>query len=35
MELLRPNFNVPRAQAEQLTWLALDDLGKANCWRPR
>ena len=30
MELLRQNFNVPRAQAEQLTWLALDDLGKAN-----
>jgi len=30
MELLRQNFNVPRAQAEQLTWLALDELGKAN-----
>jgi hypothetical protein len=30
MELLRENFNVPRAQAEQLTCLALDDLGKAN-----
>jgi hypothetical protein len=30
MELLRQNFNVSRAQAEQLTWLALDELGKAN-----
>src|SRR6266496_2554432 len=30
MELLRQNFNVPRVQAEQLTWLALDELGKAN-----
>jgi hypothetical protein len=30
MELLQQNFNVPRAQAEQLTWLALDELGKAN-----
>src|SRR5260370_37887029 len=30
MELLRQNVTVPRAQAEQLTWLALDDLGKAN-----
>jgi hypothetical protein len=30
MELLRQHFNVPRAQAEQLTWLALDELGKAN-----
>lgn len=30
MELLRQNLNVPRAQAEQLTWLALDELGKAN-----
>ena len=29
-ELLRQNFNVSRAQAEQLTWLALDELGKAN-----
>src|SRR5439155_26590592 len=28
MELLRQNFNVPRVQAEQLTWLALDELGK-------
>jgi Coenzyme PQQ synthesis protein D (PqqD) len=30
MELLRQNCNVSRAQAEQLTWLALDELGKAN-----
>jgi len=30
MELLRQNFNVSGAQAEQLTWLALDELGKAN-----
>jgi Coenzyme PQQ synthesis protein D (PqqD) len=30
MELLRQHFNIPRAQAEQLTWLALDELGKAN-----
>lgn len=30
MELLRQNFNVSRAQAEQLTWLALDELAKAN-----
>ena len=30
MELLRQNFNVSCAQAEQLTWLALDELGKAN-----
>jgi hypothetical protein len=30
MELLRQNFNVSRAQAEQLTWLALDELSKAN-----
>src|SRR6266496_1628087 len=30
MELLRQNFNVPRVQAEELTWLALDELGKAN-----
>jgi Coenzyme PQQ synthesis protein D (PqqD) len=29
-ELLRQNFNVSGAQAEQLTWLALDELGKAN-----
>ena len=29
-ELLRQNFNVSHAQAEQLTWLALDELGKAN-----
>src|SRR5213595_1501616 len=29
-ELLRQNFNVSRAQAEQLTWLTLDELGKAN-----
>ena len=29
-ELLRQNFNVSRAQAEQMTWLALDELGKAN-----
>src|SRR5882757_10407003 len=30
MELLRQNRNMSRAQAEQLTWLALDELGKAN-----
>ena len=30
MELLRQKCNVSRAQAEQLTWLALDELGKAN-----
>ena len=30
IELLRQNFNVSRVQAEQLTWLALDELGKAN-----
>src|SRR5438034_6268847 len=30
IELVRQNFNVSRAQAEQLTWLALDELGKAN-----
>ena len=30
MELLRQNFKVSGAQAEQLTWLALDELGKAN-----
>src|SRR4029077_3746520 len=30
IELLRQNCNVSRAQAEQLTWLALDELGKAN-----
>ena len=29
-ELLRQNFNVSHAQAEQLTWLTLDELGKAN-----
>src|SRR5437899_775271 len=29
-ELLRQKFNVSRAQAEQLTRLALDELGKAN-----
>ena len=29
-ELLRQNFDVSRAQAEQLTWLTLDELGKAN-----
>jgi hypothetical protein len=29
-ELLRQNFNVSYAQAEQLTWLTLDELGKAN-----
>src|SRR6476660_1367625 len=29
-ELLRQNFNVSNAQAEQLTWLTLDELGKAN-----
>ena len=30
MELLRRNFNVSCAEAEQLTWLALDELAKAN-----
>src|SRR6266567_2033979 len=30
VELLRQNFNVSRAQAEQLTWLTLDELGKVN-----
>ena len=30
VELLRQNFNVSCAEAEQLTWLALDELGKAN-----
>jgi len=30
VELLRQNFNVSRTQAEQLTWLTLDELGKAN-----
>ena len=30
MELVRQNCNVSRAQAEQLTWLTLDELGKAN-----
>jgi len=30
MELLRQSCNVSAAQAEQLTWLALDELGKAN-----
>jgi Coenzyme PQQ synthesis protein D (PqqD) len=30
MELLRQSFNVSAAQAEQLTWLALDELAKAN-----
>jgi hypothetical protein len=30
MELLRQDSNVSQAQAEQLTWLALDELGKAN-----
>jgi hypothetical protein len=29
-ELLRQQFNMSRAQAEQVTWLALDELGKAN-----
>jgi len=29
-DLLRQKFNVSAAQAEQLTWLALDELGKAN-----
>jgi len=29
-ELLRQTINVPHTQAEQLTWLALDELGKAN-----
>jgi hypothetical protein len=30
MELLRQSFNVSAAQAEQLTWMALDELGEAN-----
>ena len=30
VELLRQNFNVSHAQAEELTWLTLDELGKAN-----
>jgi hypothetical protein len=30
MELLRQKCNVSCAEAEQLTWLALDELGKAN-----
>src|SRR5437762_1787201 len=30
MELLRQNFHVSAGQAEQLTWLALDELAKAN-----
>ncbi len=30
VELLRQNSNVSHAQAEQLTWLALDELDKAN-----
>src|SRR5438552_18842401 len=30
MELLRQNCNVSRSHAEQLTWLALDELSKAN-----
>src|SRR5262249_6045267 len=30
MELLRQQFHVPLAQAEQLIWLALDELAKAN-----
>ncbi len=30
MELLRKNSDVSHAQAEQLTWLALKELGKAN-----
>ena len=34
MELLRQKCNVSRAQAEQLTWLALDELGKANLLEP-
>src|SRR5204863_2582353 len=29
-ELVRQKFNVSRVQAEQMTWLALDELGKAN-----
>ena len=29
-ELLRQKANVSRTEAEQLTWLALDELGKAN-----
>src|SRR6266480_7240462 len=29
-ELVRRKFNVSRAEGEQLTWLALDELGKAN-----
>jgi Coenzyme PQQ synthesis protein D (PqqD) len=39
-ELVRQKFNVSRAQGAQLTWLALDELGKANLFeaevaRPR
>jgi Coenzyme PQQ synthesis protein D (PqqD) len=30
MELLRRSFNISAAQAEQLTWRALDELGKAH-----
>src|SRR5436190_6612236 len=30
IDLVRQNCNVPASQAEQLTWLALDELGKAN-----
>src|SRR4029077_11170407 len=30
LELLRESFNVSAAEAEQLTWRALDELGKAN-----
>jgi hypothetical protein len=30
IELLRQNFNVSRAQAEKMTLLALDELGKPN-----
>ena len=30
MELVRQDSNVSHEQAEQLTWLALDELGKAN-----
>src|SRR5207248_10923372 len=29
-ELVRRKFSVSRAEGEQLTWLALDELGKAN-----
>jgi hypothetical protein len=30
IEVVRQKFNVPRHQAEQLTWMALDELSQAN-----